>query len=75
MTEPFEKIKRIKDRHEKDWLRIEEVVAVGIGKTSEGSTGLIVSVKENAGMIREKIPAMIEDVVIEIRETGEIKAL
>ena len=75
MTDPLDKIRRIKARNEKDWLRIEEVVAVGIGKTSEGSTGLIVSVKENAGVIREKIPARIEDVVIEIQETGEIKAL
>jgi hypothetical protein len=75
MPEDIGKIKEIKSRHEKDWLAIEGVVAVGIGTTSDGSIGLIISVKEDSYKIRELIPEQIEEVLVEIQETGEIRAL
>ncbi|MFQ5769827.1 MAG: hypothetical protein ACE5HX_04790 [bacterium] len=75
MTESITKIRAVKQKHEKAWLAMEGVVAVGIGKTSDGCTGLIVSIKENASKFRQQIPVIIEEVPIEIQEIGEIKAL
>ena len=75
MSDQIERIREIKRKYEKNWLAIEGVVAVGIGRTSDGSMGLIISVKENASKIRKQIPPKIDEVLIEIQETGEIKAL
>jgi hypothetical protein len=75
MAKSIDNIKQIKARHEKGWLEIEGVVAVGIGTTADGSLGLIVSVKENVDAIRKRLPRSIEGVIIEVQETGEIKAL
>jgi hypothetical protein len=75
MSVQIEKIREIKRKNEKAWLAMEGVVAVGIGKTSDGSLGLIISVKEDSNKFRPQIPPKIEEVPIEIQETGEIKAL
>lgn len=75
MSEEIERIKSIKLANEKRWLAIDGVVAVGIGTTSSGKTGLIVSVKERTPSIRKHIPLHVDDVDIEIRETGKIRAL
>ena len=75
MNNQLNRIRRVKAANEKKWLTLPEVVGVGIGVTSTGETGIIVSVKENPQKIREKIPAEISGVPIEIRETGEFKAL
>ena len=75
VLDEIEKIKIIKRKYEKSWFAIKGVVGSGIGITSDGSTGLIISVKENAGKIRSQIPSQIEEVRIEIQETGEMKAL
>ncbi|MBA7548282.1 hypothetical protein ES705_40733 [subsurface metagenome] len=74
MPDQIEKIKDIKKKYEKTWLAIEGVVAVGIGKTSDGNLGIIVSVKENGRKYKQQIVHNIEGVLIEIQETGEIKA-
>ncbi len=75
MASDIERIKSVKERHEKTWLRIPDVVAVGIGITSVGSPGIIVSVKKNPQTARRKIPEAIGDIRIEIQVTGEIKSL
>ncbi len=73
-AEDLERIKSIKRANEKRWLAIDGVVAVGIGTTSSGSACLVVSVKENVAGIRKLIPYRVENVEVEIRETGEFKA-
>jgi len=75
MSDQIEKIKIIKKKFEKTWLALEGVVAVGIGKTSDGNLGIIVSVKEHDKKYKQQIPSNIEGVLIEIQETGEITAL
>ncbi|HDL79026.1 MAG TPA: hypothetical protein ENH09_05585 [Bacteroidetes bacterium] len=74
-NDPLLKIKEVKKKYEKKWLAFEGVVGVGIGKTSDGSPGLIISVKENGDKFRGKIPSKIKGIAIEIRVTGEFKAL
>ena len=75
MTDQLEKIRAIKKKYEKTWLSIKGIVAVGIGQTSEGGVGIIISVKENVRKYKNQIAQNIEGTPIEIRETGEIKAL
>ncbi len=74
MSDQIEKIKAVKLKYEKSWLTLEGVIAVGIGKTAAGKTGIIVSVKEDVKKYRRKIADEIEGIPIEIQETGEIKA-
>lgn len=74
-SEEIERITTIKRTHEKRWLAIDGVVAIGIGTTTSGRTGLIVSVEEGASRIRRQIPNRIEDTEVEIQVTGSMKAL
>jgi len=74
MSDQIEKIRAVKLKYEKSWMALEGIVAVGIGKTSAGKTGIIVSVKEDVKKYRRKIADEIEGVPVEIQETGEIKA-
>lgn len=73
-ADELEHIRRIKQAHEKLWLALDSVTAVGIGTTSTGKAGLIVSVKDDPGKIREQIPRSIDGIDIEIQFSGELKA-
>ncbi len=74
MSAEMAKITDVRRKFEKDWMNIKGVVAVGTGMTSEGFPGIIVSVKKKNKHIMGQIPGHIDDVIIEIQETGEIKA-
>jgi hypothetical protein len=65
----------VKAKHERSWRAIDGVVAVGVGRTSDGTIGVVISVREMTTEVREKIPARIEGVPIEVAVTGEIRAL
>lgn len=75
MCDKLERIRVIKKQNESDWLRIEEVISVGIGMTSTRDTGIIISVKNNLSKIRKKIPLKIDDVQIEIQKSEQFEAL
>lgn len=74
MLSYINEIKKIKKKHEKYWLSIDGVVAVGIGNTASGSPGIIISVKESSDKYRFQIPESIEDIPIDIQITGDMKA-
>ena len=74
MSDQIEKIRAVKKKYEKSWLALKGVVAVGIGKTSTGKTGIIVSVKGDRKKYQRQIADEIEGIPVEIQETGEIKA-
>lgn len=69
------KIREIKKKYEEEWLSIQDVVGVGIGILDDENMGIIVSVVKLESHVTSKIPTEIEGVRIEIRETGEFKAL
>lgn len=75
MDAQLEKIKKIRERHEKEWFKIKEVVAVGVGMTDNDQVGIVISVADNPDKVQLKIPSKIDDVNIKILKTGEIKAL
>lgn len=70
----IEQIKAVKRAHERTWMALEGVEAVGIGILSGGQTGIIVSVSANPAGMRRQIPERIDDVPIEIRVSGPIVA-
>ena len=70
-----QKISEIKKKYEEQWLSIQDVVGVGIGILDDENMGIIVSVVKLGSHVKSKIPNEIEGVNIEIRETGEFKAL
>ena len=72
MANNMQKIREVKQQHERGWLAIEGVVAVGIGLTSAGEAGIIISVAKDLSSIRSQIPGRIDGIPIEINETGEI---
>lgn len=74
MALTMDKIRRLKQAYEEDWMAIDGVVAVGVGLTSQGSPGIIVSISRNLEEIRDKIPSSVEDVPVEIIQSGEIFA-
>ena len=74
----------VKRRHEQELLRKANVVAVGVGHCNRGGVqtgevGIVVSVKKKVPLAglkpRDIIPAQIEDVPVDVVETGEIRAL
>ena len=74
----------VKRRHEQELLRKANVVAVGIGYSRRGGiltreVCMVVSVKNKVPLSKLKpqdvIPAKIENVPVDVVETGEIRAL
>jgi hypothetical protein len=74
----------VKRRHERELLHKANVVAVGIGFCTRGGVltkevCIVVSVKNKVPLSKLKpqdvIPAKIEDVPVDVVETGEIRAL
>lgn len=74
----------VKGRREQELLRKANVVAVGVGYCKRGGVqtrevGILVSVKKKVPLTelkpRDIIPARIEDVPVDVVETGEIRAL
>jgi hypothetical protein len=73
----------VKRRHERELLRKGNVVAVGIGLCSRGGVQtkevcIVVSVKNKVPLSKLKpqdvVPAQIENVPVDVVETGEIHA-
>lgn len=87
MSEPDQAVQRaleVKRRHERELLRKANVVAVGIGhRARRGAQAkevcIVVSVKKKVLLSQLKpqdiIPAEIENVPVDVIETGEIRAL
>jgi hypothetical protein len=77
-------ILEVKRRHEQELLRKANVVAVGVGYCTRGGVqtnqlGIVVSVKNKVPLStlkpKDVIPAKIEDVPVDVVETGAIRAL
>lgn len=75
MDEKLEKARQVKRAHEKEWLAIEGVVAIGIGIVQNGEPGIVISTKVAPSAMPRAIPEIVDDVHIEVRQSGEITAL
>jgi hypothetical protein len=68
-------IRRIRAQHEASWRRIDGVAAIGTGITADGSAGIVVSVERDLARVRALIPRSVDGVMVEIRTSGELRAL
>lgn len=75
MEENIEKAKAAKQKIEASWLGIEGVVGIGIGLTSSGQVGIIVSTRDDPAQLQDRIPSQVEGVPVELQRSGEIRAL
>jgi hypothetical protein len=80
----MQRVLEVKRRHEQELLRKANVVAVGVGYCTRGGVqtkevGIVVSVKKkvprSALNPKDLIPAKVEDVPVDVVETGPIRAL
>ena len=65
----IDEIKKIKDKYSKEWLSKKGVIAVGIGKTQDGQTGIVISVNGDHKKFRRDIPQEIDGVTIQLKLT------
>ena len=76
MRESIEQVRIVKDRHEDDLLKLDEVAATAIGRGDKpGQAAVLVYVKKDTTVIRAQIPDQIEGVPVKIIESGEFTAL
>jgi hypothetical protein len=84
LDQDMQRAMQVKHRHERELLRKANVVAVGLGYgTRRGvqtkEVCIVVSVKNKVPLSKLKpqdvIPAQIEEVPVDVVETGEIRAL
>ena len=74
MADQIEKAKSVKRKYESAWLRIDKVVAIGIGLVEGRGAGIIISVEEETESIRKGIPDTVENIPVKIQKTGTIRA-
>jgi hypothetical protein len=73
-ADPVEHASQVKARNEDALLRIPGVVGVGVGLASDGSGPVIqVYVAEATEQVLGDVPGRLEDVAVEVVETGVIR--
>jgi len=67
----LKKVREVRQKFEQEWLKIEGVSSIGIGK--EGSSyAIVISYSTNETYIRTNIPALVEGIPIIFTYSGEI---
>ncbi len=74
MNISLEKLRRVKDKYEKKWMQLPEVQAVGIGHTTEGKPGIIITVSKLDKRVQKRFPSELEGASIELRQGGPFSA-
>ncbi len=62
---------KVKKKHEKQWLCIEGVTAIGIGMDND-STAIIVSYSGNPDVVKRAIPQSVDRVPVVFKFSGTI---
>ena len=73
MSDQISKITEIKRRHEKQWLGIGGVTAIGIGRINN-QAGIIISVAGHTDKVRAQIPYEVEGIPVKVQVTGKLRA-
>ncbi len=74
MPEKIEKVRRVKLKYQSEWLKHKDVVGIGIGTVAKNEIGIVISVRENAEVVRKQIPESVEGVPVKVQTTGEFSA-
>lgn len=67
MPGEIEHIRRVKAEMEAHWMKQDAILAVGIGSTSSGRTGIIVTTLKIDQQVLREVPEMVEGIPIELR--------
>jgi len=69
-------VRAVKDRHEQELLKLDDVAGTAIGRGDDpGQAAMLVLLKKDTPQIRAQIPNEIEGVPVKIIESGEFQAL
>ncbi len=68
------KARSAKAKHEREWLAIDAVSAVGVG-VREGEVCIIISVDTNPASLTSTIPAGVDDIPVVVERRGRIEPL
>jgi hypothetical protein len=71
MINIFDRAAEIKKIYGNIWLELDNVTAVGTGRTKDGRTSIVISLGRDDPATRELFPPEIEDIPIEFRVTGK----
>jgi hypothetical protein len=74
MESAIKRAEKVKNRYAEQWLGINGVTAIGIGKV-EDKVSIIISVDRNRELIETQIPVQVEGIPVKIKQTGRIVAL
>ncbi|TVR70458.1 MAG: hypothetical protein EA408_11185 [Marinilabiliales bacterium] len=75
MENSDEQAKMIISRYGEIWMGLDSVTSIGVGKTDEGKTTIIISLEKDIPATRDVFPAEIEGVPVQIRISGTTKPL
>lgn len=67
-------VQQVKERHERELLRLDGVQGVGIGDDDRGEPAIMVYVEEGSKGARRRIPARLENVRVVIEESEPFAA-
>lgn len=67
-------IKDVKARHEARLLALPGVVSIGIGRTEDGTSAIIVGLDAPRPNLELQIPQSLEDYPVVVQVVGQIKA-
>lgn len=69
------RIEDVKRRHARDLMALSGVLAVGIGRTSDGKDAIMVSVRRDDPGAASRVPSTLEGHPVVVQLTGEIRGL
>ena len=72
MEKPDNKAAEVINLYRAIWLGLEHVTGVGLGKSDDGRTCIVISLSEANTATMDIFPAEIEGIPVECRVTGEI---
>jgi len=75
MEKLIEKAKKVKAKHQDEWLENNSIVSIGVGFIEENVIGILIGVKGNIEPIIAKIPDTIDGIPISIKKVSKIRAL
>lgn len=75
MIDNIEKIKTIKKKYEQEWVRLPQVISIGIGQVKAETIGIIVQVLEITDEVKKLIPDQVEGIPVELQIGKTIRAL
>ncbi len=73
MDSSHNKAKVIIERYREIWMGLDNVTSIGIGKTNEGRTAIVISLEKDNPSTRDIFPVEIEDTPVKFKISGKME--